>query len=491
MSLPAVKPLASQHGPYPGELSERWLVAQAHVRGEVSEATYSMWFADLEPDGFGGDPPMLEISAPSSYVARTLSSRYLEVLEAAARSAFGPSTGLIIRTLPEDSAPAAPSEATTAPAASARSPRRPSRSAPGPDQVSLAEAEAPHGGSAFPDRYTFDSFVPGASNKFAHAAAMAVAEAPPSRAYNPLFIYGGVGLGKTHLLFAIGYHMMRIAPRTRVRYVTSESFMTEFIRAVREGRGYLFQRQYRDIEVLLLDDVQFLTRAEETQREFFHTFNHLHQREGQIVIASDRPPQELGGIEERLRSRFRSGLVVDVQPPDLETRIAILQLRADRDRLHVPQDVQHFIASKFDSNIRELEGALLRVVAYGSLSRQPIDLRMAERALEDLIPDSGHEISAALIMDETAVYFGLDRSDLVSKSRSRPLTTARHVAMYLLREMTGLSLIKIGELFERDHTTALHGIKKIEALMPARGSVYKQVQELTKKVRARSRGIEP
>jgi chromosomal replication initiator protein len=301
-------------------------------------------------------------------------------------------------------------------------------------------------------------------------------------------MYGGVGLGKTHLLFAIGNLTVRIAPRTRVRYVTSEAFMTDFIRSVREGRGYLFQRQYRDVDVLLLDDVQFLTRAEETQREFFHTFNHLHQRERQIVIVSDRPPQELGGIEERLRSRFRSGLVVDIQPPDLETRMAIIQLKAARDGLEVPDDVQHFIASKFDSNIRELEGALLRVTAFASLSREPIDLRLTERALEDLIPDPGNEIPPSLIMDETAAYFGLELADLVSKSRSRPMTTARHVAMYLLRELTGLSLIKIGELFERDHTTALHGIKKIESLMPARGSVYRQVQELTKKVRARTRG---
>jgi chromosomal replication initiator protein len=265
--------------------------------------------------------------------------------------------------------------------------------------------------------------------------------------------------------------------------------MTEFIRAVRERRGYLFQRQYRDNDVLLLDDVQFLARAEETQTEFFHTFNHLHQHERQIVIASDRPPQELGGIEERLRSRFRSGLVVDVQPPDLETRVAILQLKAIRDRLSVPDDVQLYIASKFDSNIRELEGALLRVAAYASLSRQPIDLPMTERALEDLIPESGREITPVVILEETASYFGLQQEEMLSKSRSRPLTTARHVAMYLLREQTGLSLIKIGEYFDRDHTTALHGIKKIEALMPARGSTYKQVQELTKKVRARSRGI--
>ena len=343
--------------------------------------------------------------------------------------------------------------------------------------------------SPFPDRYTFDTFIPGPSNKFAHAAALAVAEAPPSKAYNPVFIYGGVGLGKTHLLFAIGNHMWALSPRTRVRYVTSESFVTEFIKSVRERRGYAFQRQYRDVDVLLLDDVQLLARAEETQTEFFHTFNHLHQHERQIVIASDRPPQELGGIEDRLRSRFRSGLVVDVQPPDLETRTAILQMKALRDRLAVSDEVLHFIASKFEQNIRELEGALLRVAAYASLSQQPADLALAERALEDLIPETGQEIRPGMILEETASYFGLGPGDLVSKSRSRPLTTARHVAMYLLRELTGLSLIKIGDLFERDHTTALHGIKKVEALMPDRGSTYRQVNELTKKIRAASRGV--
>jgi chromosomal replication initiator protein len=298
-----------------------------------------------------------------------------------------------------------------------------------------------------------------------------------------------VGLGKTHLLVAVAHHMATLQPRTRIRYVTSESFVTEFIKSVRERRGYQFQREYRDVDVLLLDDVQFLARAEETQTEFFHTFNHLHQHERQIVIASDRPPQELGGIEERLRSRFRSGLVVDVQPPDLETRIAILQLKALRDRLNVPDDVQHFIATKFDSNIRELEGALLRVNAFASISRQPIELALTERALEDLIPESGQEISPQIILEETASYFAMDIGDLASKSRSRPLTTARHVAMYLLRELCGLSLTKIGELFERDHTTALHGINKIERLMQARGSLYRQVHDLTKKIRARGRGM--
>ncbi len=520
LSTAEARSQAPQEPLSPPDLTACWAAVQDHLRRSVSESTYAMWFAELLPIALDGEPPTLEISAPSPYVARTLTTRYFGLLQEAAQAPFGDGATLTVRVASVEEAgeadpvdahadqydaagPGATPEAIGGPAATpaAGTPRARGRSrssagdrAPGPNQASLAEA-ADHRDatpvSAFPDRYTFDAFVPGPSNKFAHAAAMAVAEAPPSRAYNPLFIYGGVGLGKTHLLFAIGHHMLRIAPRTRVRYVTSESFMTEFIRAVREGRGYIFQRQYRDIEVLLLDDVQFLTRAEETQREFFHTFNHLHQREGQIVIASDRPPQELGGIEERLRSRFRSGLVVDVQPPDLETRIAILQLKADRDGVAVPLDVQHFIATKFDTNIRELEGALLRVVAFASLSRQPMDVRLAERALEDLIPDVGNEISPGMIMDETAAYFGLEPADLVSKSRSRPLTTARHVAMYLLRELTGLSLIKIGELFERDHTTALHGIKKIEALMPARGSVYRQVQELTKKVRARGRGVEP
>ncbi len=241
--------------------------------------------------------------------------------------------------------------------------------------------------------------------------------------------------------------------------------------------------------MLLLDDVQFLGRAEETQTEFFHTFNHLHQNERQIVIASDRPPQELGGIEERLRSRFRSGLVVDVLPPDLETRIAILQMKSMASKVPAPDDVLHFIASKFESNIRELEGALLRVAAFASLSRQAIDLPLTERALEDLLPESGQEISPALILEETAAYFSLSQGDLASKSRSRPLTTARHIAMYLLRELTGLSLIKIGEQFERDHTTVLHGVKKIEGLMPTRGVVYRQVQDLTKKIRAHGRGM--
>jgi chromosomal replication initiator protein len=481
-------PLAERSVQAPVDASRAaWAAIIERARRDLPEAAFNLWFADLAPGDLKGD--VLELIVPSAYVKNWLAAHHMDLITRSAQEALGRPIKVRLKLeRPKRSAETAEGQPASDASAGGGSPRA-RRARTGDvdaDQVTFDDALGHH--SPFPDRYTFDTFIAGPSNKFAHAAALAVAEAPPSKAYNPVFVYGGVGLGKTHLLFAIANHMWTLSPRTRVRYVTSETFMTEFIKAVRERRGYIFQRQYRDVDVLLLDDVQFLGRAEETQTEFFHTFNHLHQHERQIVIASDRPPQELGGIEERLRSRFRSGLVVDVQPPDLETRIAIVQIKAQRDHLDVPDDVQHFIASKFENNIRELEGALLRVAAFASLSRQPADLALAERALEDLIPESGQEIRPDTILEETAAYFGLGPGDLVSKSRSRPLTTARHVAMYLLRELTGLSLIKIGEHFERDHTTVLHGIKKIEGLMPARGSTYKQVQELTKKLRARSRG---
>ena len=446
------------------QATEAWARALERIRRELAESSYKMWFSGIKaralPDG------VLELVAPSEYVKSWLAQNYMDLITKAVREVGG--LELAIRLATRERVH--------------RAAKAPAKPAPEEDPP-----PPPEGGHTFSDRYTFETFVLGPSNRFAHAAAMAVAEAPPSKAYNPLFIYGGVGLGKTHLLYAIASHMLMLGSRFRVKYVTSEAFVTEFIRAIREGKGYTFQRRYRDNDVLLVDDIQFLAGKEETQTEFFHTFNDLHRSERQIVIASDRPPQELAGLEDRLRNRFRWGLCVDIQPPDLETRIAILQLKAIRDALAVPDDVITFIAEKFDSNIRELEGALLRVAAFASLSRLPIDVSLAERALEDLLPQGSQEISSDTIMDETAKYFGLGREDLVSKSRSRPLTTARHIAMYLLRELTGLSLIKIGELFERDHSTALHGIQKIEGQMPVRGSTYKQVQDLTKKIKAATR----
>jgi chromosomal replication initiator protein len=450
-----------------------WAHVVERARTELPESSFSMWFAGVHATSLHDG--VLEVRAPSDYVRDRLVKHYLDLIERAAGEAAGTPVSVRLQADPGGPRPVLVDEPVPAPPASAIP----------PPETLARPLGAP--GLPFPN-YTFETFVPGPSNRFAHAAAMAVAEAPPSKAYNPLFIYGGVGLGKTHLIVAIGHHMHRLAPRLRVKYVTSESFMAEFIKAVRERQGYQFAARYRDVDVLLVDDIQFLAKREETQTEFFHTFNALHEKERQIVIASDRQPQELG-MEERLQSRFRLGLCVDVQPPDLETRIAILQLKAQRERVHVPDDVIEFVASKFDQNIRELEGALVRVVAWSDLTQQTIGIELAEQALEDLLPQAEAEIPAALIMEETAKYFGLTVDDLTSKSRSRPLTTARHVAMYLVRECTGMTLPKIGEIFARDHTTALHGINKIDSSMRNREPIYRQVQDLSRIVRNRARAL--
>jgi chromosomal replication initiator protein len=337
-------------------------------------------------------------------------------------------------------------------------------------------------------KYTFETFVIGASNRFAHAAAVAVAEAP-AKAYNPLFIYGESGLGKTHLLHAIGHYAMGLFHGARVRYVSSEEFTNDFINSIRDGKAEGFRRRYRDVDVLLVDDIQFLENKEQTQEEFFHTFNTLHNANKQIVISSDRPPKQLVTLEDRLRNRFEWGLLTDVQPPELETRIAILRKKAAQERLNVPNEVMEYIASKIASNIRELEGALIRVTAFASLNRQAVDLSLAEIVLKDLIPDSeGPEITAATIMAATGSYFGISLEDLCGSSRSRVLVTARQVAMYLCRELTDLSLPKIGQQFGgRDHTTVMHADRKIRGLMAERRSIYNQVTELTNRIKSQAR----
>jgi chromosomal replication initiator protein len=347
--------------------------------------------------------------------------------------------------------------------------------------------------SSEPDRlnpkYQFDSFVIGSSNRFAHAAAVAVAEAP-AKAYNPLFIYGESGLGKTHLLHAIGHYTRALVPGCRVRYVSSEEFTNDFINSIRDGRGELFRKRYRNIDVLLVDDIQFLENKEQTQEEFFHTFNTLHNANSQIVITSDRTPKQLVTLEDRLRNRFEWGLITDVQPPELETRIAILRKKAAAERLDAPAEVLEFIASKISSNIRELEGALIRVTAFASLNRQSVDLALAEIVLKDLIADAaGPEITAPTIMAQTAAYFSISMEDLCGSSRSRVLVQARQVAMYLCRELTDLSLPKIGQAFGgRDHTTVMHADRKIRSLMAERRSVYTQVSELTNRIKSQARG---
>ncbi len=337
-------------------------------------------------------------------------------------------------------------------------------------------------------KYTFDTFVIGASNRFAHAASVAVAEAP-AKAYNPLFVYGESGLGKTHLLHAIGDYAQHLYAGVRVRYVNSEEFTNEFINSIRDDKASTFQRRYRDVDVLLIDDIQFLQGKVQTQEEFFHTFNTLHNANKQVVITSDLPPKQLSGFEERMRSRFEWGLITDVQPPDLETRIAILRKKAIGEGLQAPDDVLEYIASKISTNIRELEGALIRVTAFANLNRQPVDLQLAEVVLKDLISDDGgHEITAATIMAQTADYFGLSLEDLTGTSRSRVLVTARQIAMYLCREMTDLSLPKIGQAFGgRDHTTVMHANRKVRELMTERRSIYNQVTELTNRIRQQPR----
>ncbi|MGH3858018.1 chromosomal replication initiator protein DnaA [Actinokineospora sp.] len=338
------------------------------------------------------------------------------------------------------------------------------------------------------EKYTFDTFVIGASNRFAHAASVAVAEAP-ARAYNPLFIWGESGLGKTHLLHAVGHYAQRLFPGMRVRYVSTEEFTNDFINSLRDDRKVAFQRRYRDIDVLLVDDIQFLEGKEGTQEEFFHTFNTLHNANKQIVVSSDRPPKRLETLEDRLRTRFEWGLITDIQPPELETRIAILRKKAAQDRLAAPAEVLEFIAARVEANIRELEGALIRVTAFASLNRQPVDVTLAEIVLRDLIPDSqAPEITAPTIMAVTAEYFGVSIDDLCGPGKTKALAQARQISMYLCRELTDLSLPKIGQTFGgRDHTTVMHADKKIRKEMAERRRIYDQVQELTSRIKQRAR----
>ena len=337
-------------------------------------------------------------------------------------------------------------------------------------------------------KYSFDNFVIGGSNRFAHAAAVAVAEAP-AKAYNPLFIYGGSGLGKTHLLHAIGHYAESLYPGIRVRYVSSEEFTNDFINSIANNRASVFQSRYREIDILLIDDIQFLQGKDSTQEAFFHTFNTLHDHNKQVVITSDLPPKHLTGFEDRMRSRFEWGLITDVQAPDLETRIAILRKKAQSEKLQVENEILEYMASKVSSNIRELEGTLIRVTAFASLNKTEVDLALVQTVLKDLITlDEDNVIAPVDIINHTADYFKLTVDDLYGSSRSQAVATARQIAMYLCREMTNLSLPKIGQLFgNRDHTTVMYANKKITELMKERRSIYNQVTELTSRIKQNHR----
>ena len=464
------------------DLVSVWKRSLEGLSDGVLSAQNRAWISQTRPLGLMEDTALL--AAPNEFTKDLLDTRYRGLIAGALSEQLGRDIRVAVTVQPM---PAEPETETPEPAP-ATAPA-PVEAAPPPNGL---VREAPGGKTAEPARlnpkYQFETFVIGSSNRFAHAAAVAVAEAP-AKAYNPLFIYGESGLGKTHLLHAIGLYAQSLFAGSRVRYVSSEEFTNDFINSVRDNRTMEFQRRYRDVDILLVDDIQFLENKERTQEEFFHTFNTLHMANKQIVITSDRPPKQLSTLEDRLRNRFEWGLITDVQPPDLETRIAILRKKAAQERLAAPPEVLEYIASKIQSNIRELEGALIRVTAFASLNRAPVDISLAEIVLKDLIPEhGGPEITAATIMAATATYFGLSMEDLCGSSRSRVLVTARQIAMYLCRELTELSLPKIGQAFGgRDHTTVMHADRKIRSLMAERRSIYNQVTELTNRIKVQAR----
>jgi chromosomal replication initiator protein len=355
-----------------------------------------------------------------------------------------------------------------------------------PTTTEPATTKQPTGDARLNPKYTFDNFVIGTSNRFAHAAALAVAESP-AKAYNPLFIYGGSGLGKTHLLHAIGHYAQGLFPAIEVRYVSSEEFTNDYINAIAQGQMPQFNRRYREVDLLLIDDIQFLGGKDATQDTFFHTFNTLHEHGKQVVITSDVPPKQLVGFEERMQSRFSWGLITDIQVPDLETRIAILRKKVLLENLGITDDVLEYIASKVSSNIRELEGTLIRVTAFASLNRVPVDLSLVQTILKDLITLDDGEISPTDIIEHVARYFEISLDDIYGNSRAAAIAQARQIAMYLCRELTSLSLPKIGQLIGRDHTTVMYANSKIAELMKERRSIYNQVADLTHVIKQSSR----
>ncbi|HEY3954586.1 MAG TPA: chromosomal replication initiator protein DnaA [Streptosporangiaceae bacterium] len=509
------------------DLAEVWARSLDDLNGMQLEAHQRAWLKLTRPLGLVENTAL--IATPNEFVKEQLETRLRTLITHALSRELGRSIQLAVTVDPAADVPPAagpdPAEGAgqggpPAGGGTQARPHHPGAGPAGPDELPAGQpAAAPDTGPAQPGglggipvgqpkpirqgggghvprpaaarlnpKYTFETFVIGSSNRFAHAAAVAVAEAP-AKAYNPLFIYGDSGLGKTHLLHAIGHYAQSFYQGVKVRYVSSEEFTNDFINMIRDGKQDGFRRRYRDVDVLLVDDIQFLENKEGTQEEFFHTFNTLHNASKQIVISSDRAPKRLVTLEDRLRSRFEWGLLTDVQPPELETRIAILRKKAIQEGLNAPPEVLEYIASRISTNIRELEGALIRVTAFASLNRQSVDLQLAEIVLKDLIPeDQGPQITATTIMGQTASYFGLSIDDLCGSSRSRVLATARQIAMYLCRELTDLSLPKIGQQFgNRDHTTVMYADRKIRSLMAERRSIYNQVTELTNRIKQQAR----
>jgi len=444
-----------------------WSDVSGRLRGALNDTTYGTWFR--EASGLELSSDRFVLGVPNDFTRDWIEGHFLGLIGAAIRDVTGSERPIELR-LVETSAVAAAGDGSVEPALP-------------PVVVSPIHHRPESGG--FNAKYTFDSFVIGSSNRFAHAAALAVAEAP-AQAYNPLFIYGGTGLGKTHLLQAVAQYVSEHSSDLSVRYVTSETFMNDFINSLRDKRIEGFKQRYRTYDVLLIDDVQFFEHKERIQEEFFHTFNSLYEAGSQIVMSSDRPPREIATLEERLRSRFEWGLITDIQPPDLETRIAILRKKVKTDGIHVPDpQVLTFIAGRVSTNIRELEGALTRVVAFSSLTARAMSVELAEDVLKDVFPQGeAAEVSIKRIQDLVAERFNMSLEELCGDKRSQNIVYPRQVAMYLSRELTDSSLPKIGKEFGgRDHTTVIHANAKIARLIREDRSVYNLVQELTARVK--------
>jgi chromosomal replication initiator protein len=456
-----------------------WDLGRETLRAQLSDATWTTWFREVGAVRIDGD--VLVLAVPNAVALEKIRALYSGLLADSLRDSTG--RDLVVELVVE----AAPRRDDPVVVSSTPSPGSATQGAEASASPVLPASteETPSPWTALNPRYTFDRFVIGASNRFAHAAALSVAE-NPARSYNPLFIYGPAGLGKTHLLHAIGNYVRDVHQLPRVRYVSTETLMNEFVDAIRNNAGNAFRRRYREVDVLLVDDIQFLERSQQLQEEFFHTFNSLHGAGNQIVLSSDRPPKQIPRLEDRLRTRLEWGLITDVQPPEFETRLAILRMKAEAEGLaELPDEVLNFIASNISDNVRQLEGALIRVAAYSSLNRLPLSEEVARQVLIDLLPPARPRIiTPELIMDETAKMFGFTVEDLCGRSRRRPLVTARQIGMYVFRELTEFSYPKIAEEFGgRDHTTVIHAVEKIKGQMTERHDVLARVNELMGRIR--------
>lgn len=459
------------------DIQQVWEQALDVVKSELNTPTFKTWFEHTYP--LGRVDTTFLVSVQNDFARDWLESRYSGLLASALSQVTGDALSVSFQVSDTPVAQIEP----------------PAQTMDAPVLVDLEAAEQKRVKEAtegeFNPKYTFESFVMGSSNEFAYHAALAVAETPGG-AYNPLYIYGGVGLGKTHLLQAIGHYVQTSFPHMKVKYVSSEQFTNDFINSIgdkeKNRRIDGFRRKYRTIDVLLVDDIQFLAGKEGTQEEFFHTFNTLQQAGKQIVLSSDKPPKDIGSIEDRLRSRFEMGLITDIQPPELETRIAILRRKVEAEGIVVPADVLSFIAERISSNIRELEGALIRIVAFSSLTRHVIDIDLAHSVLKDIFPERTiRPISVTAIQQEVCKFYGIAKSDLIGNKRSQQIVYPRQIAMYLARELTDMSLPRIGAEFGgRDHTTVMHATAKIQKLLNEQREVYNQIQALTNLIKQRS-----